>query len=80
MVSRLAIDAAEFWLSADLEALGNGSVRMILTVGNLEAVFGQALASGASEIFPLGESHGWRLGRLVDPFGYHWEMGRPLEQ
>jgi PhnB protein len=24
------------------------------------------------------EAHGWRLGRVVDPFGHHWEIGRPL--
>jgi PhnB protein len=26
----------------------------------------------------VGEEHGWRLGRLVDPFGLHWEIGHPL--
>jgi PhnB protein len=24
------------------------------------------------------EDYGWRLGRVVDPFGHHWEIGRPL--
>jgi PhnB protein len=24
------------------------------------------------------EAYGWRLGRVVDPFGHHWEIGRPL--
>jgi PhnB protein len=24
------------------------------------------------------EGHGWRVGRIADPFGYHWEIGRPL--
>jgi PhnB protein len=61
VVSRLAIDAAGFCLSDDPEALGNGSVRMILTVVNPETGCGQALASGATEIFPVGESYGWRL-------------------
>ena len=23
---------------------------------------------------------GWRLGRIVDPFGHEWEIGRPLGQ
>jgi len=40
---------------------------MILTVGDPDTVFAQALAAGPSEIFPVGEAHGWRLGRLVDP-------------
>lgn len=78
VVSRLSIDGAEFWLSDDPEALGSESVRMILTVADPDSVFGDAIAAGASEIFPVGEAHGWRLGRLVDPFGYHWEIGRPL--
>ena len=51
---------------------------MILTVANPDAVFAQALAAGASEVFPVGEGHGWRLGRLVDPFGLHWEIGHQL--
>ena len=84
VVVRLSVDGAEFWLSdgspesGDLgaEALGGGSVRMILTVANPDAFFAQALTAGASEIFPVGEEHGWRLGRLVDPMGLHWEIGR----
>ena len=84
VVARLSIEGAEFWLSdgqldgARQESLGGGSVRMILTVGDPDTVFAQALAAGASEVFPVGEEHGWRLGRLVDPFGLHWEIGRPL--
>jgi hypothetical protein len=42
---------------------------MILTVGDPDTVFAQALAAGASEIFPVGEAQGRRLGRLVDPMG-----------
>jgi PhnB protein len=58
--------------------LGGGSLRMILTVNDPDSVFAQALAAGAQEVFPVGEGHGWRLGRLVDPFGLHWEVGRML--
>ena len=39
----------------------------------------QALNAGASEVFPVGEEHGWRLGRLADPYGYHWEIGHQLK-
>ncbi len=80
IVARLSVDGAEFWLSSDSgsEPLGGGSVRMIVTVADPDAVFAQALAAGASEVFPVGEEHGWRLGRVVDPFGLHWEIGRPL--
>ena len=86
VVARLSVDGAEFWLSGESsddgnsspESLGGGSVRMILTVPDPDAVFAQALRAGASEVFPVGEEHGWRLGRVVDPFGHHWEIGRPL--
>ncbi|MBC8167950.1 MAG: VOC family protein [Bryobacteraceae bacterium] len=86
VVVRLSVYGAEFWLSdgspevgnPGSESLGGGSVRMILTVPNPEAVFALALRSGASEVFPVGEEYGWRMGRLVDPFGLHWEIGHPL--
>jgi len=84
VVARLSVDGAEFWLSdgarssSSPELVGGGSIRMILTVADPGAVFRQALKAGATEIFPVGEEHGWRLGRVVDPFGLHWEIGRPL--
>jgi PhnB protein len=86
LVVRLSVAGAEFWISAEapkegelsVEPLGGGSVRMILTVADPDSVFAHALAAGASEIFPVGEGHGWRLGRLVDPFGLHWEIGHQL--
>ena len=86
VVSRLSIDGAEFWLSDESpehgnfspESLGGGSVRMILTVPDPDGVFAQALAAGAREITAVEEAYGWRVGRLVDPFGHHWEIGHPL--
>ena len=27
---------------------------------------------------PVTEAHRWRLGRIQDPFGHHWEIGKPL--
>jgi len=86
VVVRLSVDGAEFWLSdespgdndLDPGPLGGGSVRMILTVPDPDALFARALNAGASEIFPIGEEYGWRLGRLADPFGLHWEIGYQL--
>jgi PhnB protein len=26
----------------------------------------------------MEDNYGWRLGRVLDPFGHHWEIGRPL--
>jgi PhnB protein len=86
VVARLSVDGAEFWVGDESpehgnfspQTLGGGSVRMILTVDDPDAVFAQALTAGATEVFPVAEEHGWRLGRVVDPFGHHWEIGRPL--
>ena len=84
LVARLSIEGSEFWISngssekPDKEPLGGGNVRIILTVPDPDAVFKQALSAGATEIFPVGEEFGWRLGRLADPFGLHWEIGRQI--
>lgn len=86
VVSRLSVDGAEFWLSDESpehgnfspETLGGGTVRMILTLADPDATFAQALAAGAQTIFAVEEAYGWRVGRLVDPFGHHWEIGHPL--
>ena len=71
VVVKLSVDGAEFWVSGGVpepadfspESLGGGSVRMILTVADPDAVFARALAAGATEVFPVGEEYGWRLGR-----------------
>ncbi len=86
VVARLSVDGAEFWVAEESpeqgnfspETLNGSSVRMILTVADPDAVFAQARTAGASEVFPVGEGHGWRIGRVVDPYGHHWEIGRPL--
>jgi PhnB protein len=83
VVAQLAIDQADFWLQEDPDASpggGGGSIRMILTVEDPESVFRQAVAAGATEIAPVADEHGWRVGRLADPFGHHWEVGKPLPE
>ena len=82
IVARLSIGGADFWVSDDPrsspEALGGGSVRMILTVQDPDSVFQQAVTAGATVVAAVYEGHGWRVGRVADPFGHHWEIGRPL--
>ena len=86
LVVKLSVNDAEFWISGSASkneapnpsALTNDAIRMILTVHNPDDLFAQALKAGATEVFPVGEEYGWRLGRLVDPFGLHWEIGYPL--
>jgi len=86
VVATLAVDGAEFWVADESpehqnfspESLGGGSVRMILTVADPDAMFARAVAAGAREVTPMKNEYGWRLGRVVDPFGHHWEIGRPM--
>ena len=87
LVAELSIDDAAFFLADESPVHGNfspesvsgNSVRMALTVVNPDALFTQALAAGAREIYPVSDQeYGYRLGRLEDPFGHHWEIGRPL--
>lgn len=86
LVARLSIQGAEFWVSDESpengnyspETLGGGTVRMIITVSDPDPMFSMAIKAGAAEVSPMSEEHGWRSGRLSDPFGHHWEIGRPI--
>jgi PhnB protein len=60
------------------ESLGGATTRMLLTVEDPAAVIARAVELGAREVAPASEEHGWLLGRIEDPFGHHWEIGRPL--
>jgi PhnB protein len=81
VVARLAVGEAEFWVGSGKSKndVGGGNIRMILVVDDPEAMFEQAIAAGAREVFPVGEARGWKLGRLTDPFGLDWEIGHQLE-
>jgi PhnB protein len=86
VVSQLSIGDATFWVADESpahlnfspETVGGGTTKMLLTVADPDAVVQRAIAAGATEVVPVEEEHGWRLGRVVDPFGHHWEIGRPL--
>jgi PhnB protein len=84
VVARLSVGGAEFWIADDPalspEMLGGGSARMILAVDDPDALFDRAVAAGAVVIAAMYEGHGWRIGRICDPFGHHWEIGRPLAE
>jgi PhnB protein len=84
IVARLSVGGADFWVADDPalspEALGGGSVRMILTVEDPDSMFARAIAAGATVIAAMYEGHGWRIGRLADPSGHHWEIGKPLPE
>jgi PhnB protein len=86
LVAQLSLGSAKFWVSDESpehgnfspESIGGGTVRLLLVVEDPESVVDQAIAAGATEVYPVAEQHGWRLGRIEDPFGHHWEIGRPL--
>ena len=86
VVAQLSAGQADFWVADESpqhlnfspETIGGGSVRMIMVVDDPDAVFDKAVAAGATIIQPMSEDYGWRLGRIADPFGHHWEIGKPL--
>jgi PhnB protein len=86
VVARLSVDGAEFWVGDESpehknfspETIGGGSVRMVFTVADPDAMYARAVKAGAKEVHPVSEMHGWRVGRVVDPFGHHWEIGREV--
>src|SRR5713226_2202356 len=85
-VAQLSVSGAEFWVAEESpehlnfspESLGGCSVRMLLIVEDPAAVCAQAVAAGATVVAPVADAHGWRIGRILDPFGHHWEIARRL--
>jgi PhnB protein len=85
-VGQLAVNGAEFWVAEESpehlnfspETIGGCSVRMLLIVEDPAAVCARAVKAGAKQVVPVADEHGWRLGRIVDPFGHHWEIARQL--
>jgi len=87
LVLQLSVQGANFWLTdgssskeRGQQPLGGDTIRMILITADPELFFSRALAAGAKEIFPVGEEYGWKLCRIEDPFGLHWEIGHPLDE
>ena len=87
VVAHLAVGASDFWVTDESpehqnfspETLGGATTRMVLTVDVPDAVFAQAVAAGAKEVSPVEDQpYQWRVGRVLDPFGHHWEIGKPL--
>jgi PhnB protein len=87
VVARLSVEGSEFWLADESpeylnfspESLNGSTVRMVMVVQNPDAVFDRAVAAGAKAISPVqNQPYGWRVGRVADPFGHHWEIGKPL--
>jgi PhnB protein len=86
VVSQLAVGEASFWVADESppnanfspETVGGSTARMLLIVDDPDAAIARAVEAGATEVYPAADEHGWRLGRIADPFGHHWEIGKPL--
>ncbi len=87
VVAKLSIEGADFWLADESpehgnyspQTLGGSTVRIVLVVNNPDSVFERAVKAGAKMVWPVADQeYGWRVGRVVDPFGHHWEIGKPI--
>lgn len=88
VVSKLVVGEAAFWVADESpenanfspETLGGSTVRIVLVTSDPDGVFARAVAAGARQVWPVADQeYGWRVGRLADPFGHHWEIGKPLQ-
>jgi uncharacterized glyoxalase superfamily protein PhnB/aminoglycoside phosphotransferase len=88
IVAQLAVDDASFWVAgagSDLgrftpTAIGGATSRTLLVVDDPDAFMRRAVEAGAAEASPVADEHGWRIGRIIDPFGHEWEIGKPTGQ
>jgi PhnB protein len=86
VVARLSVGEAEFWVADESpehmnfspESLGGSSARMVMIVDDPDAAFERAVSAGATMVWSVADQYGWRIGRVADPFGHHWEIGKPL--
>lgn len=85
VVAQLSVNGAEFWIADESppnanfspESLGGGTVRMVMVVDDPDAAVARAIEAGATSVWEVDNRNGWRLGRVLDPFGHHWEIGKP---
>ncbi len=86
VVAQLSVGGAPFWVADESpehdnyspESVGGSTTRMLLLVDDPRAAIERAVGAGAVLVYPASEEHGWLLGRVADPFGHHWEVGKPL--
>ena len=84
LVAQLAIGDARFWVSNtghgrfDPLAIGGATGRTLLVTTEPDALVALAVQAGAEATAEVTDEHGWRLGRIVDPFGHEWEIGHPI--
>ena len=86
VVAQMSVGGAEFWLADEApeylnfspESLGGGTVRMVMVVDDPDAAFARAVGAGGKVVSSVeNKEYGWRVGRVVDPSGHHWDNGKP---
>jgi PhnB protein len=86
VVAQLGVGNASFWVSDESpehgnfspETLGGSTTRLLLVVEDPQSAVEQAVGAGAKVVVPVAEQHHWLVGRIADPYGHHWEIGKPL--
>jgi PhnB protein len=88
VVAQLSVGGAKFWVADESpehknfspETLGGGTVRIVMVVEDPDAAVNHAVAVGGKIVNPVADQYGWRVGRVLDPFGHHWEIGKQLSK
>ena len=71
----MLVDECPAWGMLGPKALNGSPVTVHLYVTDVDAVFAQAVAAGATISMPVADMFwGDRYGKLVDPFGHHWSV------
>jgi PhnB protein len=86
VVAQLRVGDAYFWVAGasvkmrrlDPHAVDGATSRTLLVVDDPEAVARRAVDAGATPTSAVGTEHGWLVGRITDPFGHEWEIGKPV--
>ena len=75
----LVVDENPAAFNMSPRSLRGTTVRLSLVVDDPDEVARRAIAAGASEVFPVADQpYGMRQGRVQDPYGHHWLIGKPL--
>ena len=74
-----AVDENPSAFNVSPATLGGTTVRLSLIVADPDAVADRAVAAGGKVVFPVSDQpYGMRQGRIADPAGHHWLIGKPL--
>jgi PhnB protein len=88
VVAEMAIDGLGFFVvdenpqafNLSPSSLDGTTVRINLIVDDPDTAAAQAVRAGAREVFPVTDQpYGLRQGRVADPDGHHWLVGKPLD-